>query len=136
MPSNLIALFPLITMGDISCGTQRLAGPKALAAQTFKAREAEVPFLESGYWAEFSGLFAKQVSLLSPPPAVDIEEAGPWVAYPFAVHPDYDDRTCAAWVDTTPKRPYVRHVRLYRRAEAASADNLAIDAVMGRSSGA
>ncbi|GAA3075466.1 hypothetical protein GCM10010520_23220 [Rhizobium viscosum] len=126
------AIFPLVLPGNIVLQTTRLAGPKALSAQTFKSDLAKVAFLESGKWAEYAHLFSRQVGLVEIPPMISLPVDGQWIAYPYALHRSYADGTCAVWIETTSRRPFARHVRLYCHEQAAIADNQIIAEILGR----
>ncbi|AUW47190.1 hypothetical protein CUJ84_pRLN3000052 (plasmid) [Rhizobium leguminosarum] len=89
-------------------------------------------FLESAKWAEYAHFFSHQLGIVECPPMISPPVDGQWVAYPYALDHAHTDGTCAVWIETTARRSFARHVRLYSNEYAAVADNQIIAGILAR----
>ncbi|WP_142781096.1 hypothetical protein [Agrobacterium sp. T29] len=101
-----------------------IANPKAVAAQTFKSPQMDVPYHDSEVWSEVASLFAVQYPRTA---AVDISFEThldcPWIAFPWAICKGLASRACLVWVDDRGKRRLVRHIRLYPNGDHLEEDH-------------
>lgn len=100
-----------------------LANPKAVAAQTFKTADLEVPFHLAQPWMGFFPLFQNQCELVDEKPSIAMPQHASWIAYPYSITSGSDDNATAVWFEQDEKRRRIRHLRLYSNEDAALCDN-------------
>ncbi|KRR20995.1 hypothetical protein CQ14_35965 [Bradyrhizobium lablabi] len=128
-------LFPEVKIDDLSVLAGPLtrpnayvANPKAVAAQTFKAKSVEAPFHDSGAWSKLGEFFTTQFAVtgIGRPEIVSPTTEGDWIVYPVALVSAKFAPGCAVWLEGRT----IRHVRLYADRGQAETDNSRIRAII------
>ena len=124
---NVAVLFPRLIITnengfEFSLEKQRVANPKAIAAQSLKSRSCGVRFYESGVADLLKHIFVNQ--FIAPDrfkaQLVLHNDSADWIQYAYTILPRAEESGCFVWLDENPR---VRHLRFYPNDQDAQKDN-------------